>query len=124
MVSYKLLNYLHMVLLLSSRGLARNNDLLEGILQLVVLSHKVLSSLLCHDMLDDQLPGHLFHVFANESRIPEFRSNTQILAAAHQSIRLAAFGRGGNAVGVKVLLLSTSYRYKSSRNVSTKDIRV
>lgn len=108
-------NSLHTALLLSSRSLTRNDHLLKGILQLVILSHKVLSPLLCHDMLDNHLLGHLFHIFADESRVPEFRSNTQILAAAHKSIGFAALGCGGNAIGVKVLLLTTSYRDKSGR---------
>jgi hypothetical protein len=68
-------------------------------------------------MLDNHLLGHLFHVFPDESRIPEFRSNTQILAAAHKGIGLAAFGCSGNAIGVKVLLLSTCYRDESSRTL-------
>jgi hypothetical protein len=102
-------------LLLSSRTLTRNDNLLEGVFQLVILSHKVLSPLLCHDMLDNHLLGHLFHVFSDESRIPEFRSNAQIFAAAHKGIGLATFGCGGDAIGVKVLLLSTCYRDKSGR---------
>lgn len=81
-----ILFFLGTALLLLSRGLARNNDLLEGILQLIVLSHKVLSPLLCHDMLDNNLLAHLFHVSSDESRIPEFRCDTQVLAAAHESI--------------------------------------
>lgn len=74
------------VLLLLSRSLARNDDLLEGILQLIILSHKVLSPLLCHDVLDNNLLAHLFHVSSNESRVPEFGGDTQVLAAAHESI--------------------------------------
>lgn len=112
-----ILFYLCTVSLLLSRSLARNNDLLEGILQLVILSHKVLSPLLCHDMLDNDLLTHLFHVPPDESRVPEFRCNTQILAAAHESVRLAALGCGRYTIGVKVLLLATGYRDKSSNDM-------
>jgi hypothetical protein len=119
---YIILQVLGLSTLLSSRSLTRDNNLLEGILQLVVLSHKVLSPLLRHDMLDNHLLGHLFHVLSNESRVPEFRSNAQILAAAHKSIRLAAFGCGGNAIGVKVLLLSTCYRDESSRMLAQQPL--
>jgi hypothetical protein len=121
---YTILQVLGPSTLLSSRSLTRNDNLLEGVLQLVILSHKVLSPLLCHDMLDNHLLGHLFHVLSDESRVPEFRSNAQILAAAHKSIGLAALGCGRDAIGVKVLLLSASYRDESSRSVRITATRV
>lgn len=46
------------------------------------------------------------HEAADEPGVPELGGDSQIFAAAHERIGLAAFGRGGNAVWVKVLLLA------------------
>lgn len=41
------------------------------------------------------------------SHSPEFRSNSEVLAATHERVRLARLGGSRHARGVKVLLLST-----------------
>jgi len=82
-------------------------DLLERVLDHIVLPNHNLALLLCHVVLHPHLPRPLVRELAYEPRIPEFTRNTQILAAAHQGVGLAALGRGGDAVGVKVLLLAT-----------------
>jgi hypothetical protein len=57
-------------------------------------------------VLDHHLAHVSLHEPANESRIPELRSNSQIFTAAHERVRLAALGRGGDAVRVEVLLFA------------------
>lgn len=42
---------------------------------------------------------------ADEAWIPELGGNAKVLAAAHERIAFGALGRGGDAVGVKVVLL-------------------
>ena len=50
----------------------------------------------------------LFLELADEPRIPQITCNPQILAAAHQRIRFAAFRRSRDPVDVKILLFATS----------------
>ena len=76
----------------------------------------MLSPLLGHQMLHHRLLCLLLEEFANESRIPQFASNAQILTAAHQSVRLAPLRGRGNAIGVKIGLLSTSDRNESIKS--------
>lgn len=56
------------------------------------------------------LHHHLAHVglheSTNEPGIPELGGDSQVFAAAHERVRLAALGRGGDAVGVEVLLFA------------------
>ena len=47
------------------------------------------------------------HEATDESGIPELRGNSQVFAAAHERVGLTAFGGGGDAVGVEVLLFAT-----------------
>lgn len=59
----------------------------------------------------DVLHHHLAHVSlheaTDESGIPELGGNSQVFAAAHERVGLAALGRGGDTVGVEVLLFTT-----------------
>lgn len=63
--------------------------------------------LLRHHVLDDDLTRVGRQEFTDEARVPEFRGDAQIFAAAHKGVGLAAFGRGRDAFGVKVLLFTT-----------------
>jgi hypothetical protein len=60
-------------------------------------------------MLYPHLLGQFACKLANKTRIPEFTRNTQVFAAPHQRIGFATLGRRGDAVGIKVLLLTTGY---------------
>lgn len=60
-------------------------------------------------VLDDHLLTHVGHEALDESRVPEFGGDTQILAAAHQGVGLAAFGCGGDAIRVEIGLFATGY---------------
>lgn len=62
-------------------------------------------------MLDHRLPPIFRHKFLYIPWIPEFGRNAQILAAAHERVRLAAFGGGRDTVRVEVLLFSSSNAY-------------
>jgi hypothetical protein len=66
----------------------------------------MLSPPLSRNMLHHQLAHVSLHEAANEPGIPELRSNSQVFAAAHQRVGLAALGRGGDAVRVEVLLFA------------------
>lgn len=91
-------------LLPSSR---RRRDILVRVLQLVVFTHVMLPPPLSSDVLDHHLAHVGLHEPADESRVPEFGRDSQVFAAAHESVGFAAFGRGGDAVGVEVLLFAT-----------------
>lgn len=80
--------------------------LLVRIPHLIVLAHEVLPPPLSGDVLDEQFADMSLHEAANEARVPELRRDSEIFAAAHQGVGLAAFGRGRDAVGVEVLLLA------------------
>jgi hypothetical protein len=82
------------------------SNILVRVLQLVVFAHEMLSPPLGRDVFHHQLTHVSLHEAANEPGIPEFRSNPQIFATAHQRVGLAALSRGGDAVRVKVLLFS------------------
>lgn len=73
---------------------------------LIVLPHKMPPPLLRRQMLHKQLPRVLAHEPANKPRIPELRRDAQVLAAAHQRVRLAPFSSCRDAVGVEVRLLA------------------
>jgi hypothetical protein len=81
-------------------------DLLVGVSHLVVLAHEVLPPPLSRDVLDEQLADMSLHEAADEARVPELRRDSEVLAAAHQGVGFAAFGRGRDAVGVEILLLA------------------
>lgn len=53
------------------------------------------------------------HEFAYEPRIPELGGDTQVLAAAHESIRLAALGRCGDTVFIEIMHFTTCLANKS-----------
>ena len=57
-------------------------------------------------MLHKHLASLLGHEAAHEARVPQFTGDTQVLAAAHQCVGLAAFGSGGNAVRGEVVLFA------------------
>lgn len=95
---------LHLTALLPSSR--RRRDVLVRVLELVVFPHVMLSPPLRRDVLDHHLAHVSLHEPADESRVPEFGRDSQVLAAAHESVGFAAFGRGGDAVGVEVLLFA------------------
>lgn len=66
-------------------------------------------------MLHPHLSCPILRELAYKPWIPELRRNTQILAAPHQGVGFAAFGRGGDAVGVEVLLFAARYGNETSR---------
>lgn len=64
-------------------------------------------------LIDHMLHKHFFRIFrfvaSNPARIPQFTGNTQILAAAYQRIRFAAFSGCGDTVWVEVVLFAAGY---------------
>lgn len=66
----------------------------------------MLPPLLRRRVLHHHLPPHLAHELLDEARVPEFRGDAQVLAAAHQGVGFAAFGRGRDAVRVEVGLFA------------------
>jgi hypothetical protein len=83
--------------------------LLVWIFSAIVLPQHDLPLLLRTCVLNPHLLCHLVRKFANEPRIPELRCYTQVLAAAHQGVGFAAFGRRRDAIRVEVLLLAAGY---------------
>ena len=51
-------------------------------------------------------------------RSPELARNAQILAAPHQCVGFAPLGRGGDAVGIEVLLLAAGDGNESTKGIS------
>ena len=98
------------------RGSSWRSNILERVLQLVVLAHVVLSPPLGCDVLHHHLAHVSLHEATDESGIPELGGNSQIFAAAHERVGLAALGRGGDAVGVEVLLFAAGERDEAGLN--------
>ena len=90
------------------RSSSWRSNVFERVLQLVVLAHVVLSPPLGGDVLHHHLAHVGLHEATDEPRVPELGGDPQVLAAAHEGVGLAALGRGGDAVGVEVLLFATS----------------
>lgn len=57
-------------------------------------------------MLNKHLARVLGLVLADPARVPKFTRNAEILAAAHQRVRPAAFCSGGDAVRGEVVLFA------------------
>lgn len=109
---YAILQYSTFILSCSSSlpalgSSSRRSNVLERVFQLVVLAHVVLSPPLGSDVLHHHLAHVSFHEAANESGIPELGGDSQVFAAAHERVGLAAFGCGGDAVGIEILLFAT-----------------
>ena len=85
-----------------------------GILDRIILPDDNLPLLLSCLVLHPDLLSELLIKLANESRIPEFARNTEVLAAAHQGVGFAPLGRSRDAVGLKVLLLAARYTNQSA----------
>jgi hypothetical protein len=83
--------------------------LLERVFDLIILPDHNLPLLLGAHMLHPHLLCNLRRELANKPWVPEFARNTQVLAAAHQGIRLAALGGSGDAIGIEILLFAASY---------------
>lgn len=66
------------------------------------------------DVLREDLNAVLRLELADETGIPQFAGDTEVLAAAHERVALACLSRGGDAIGVKVLLLSSGNANKSA----------
>ena len=64
-------------------------------------------------MLDNRLLARFPHEPPNETGIPEFACDAQVLAASHQGVGFAAFGCGRDAVRVEVLLFAARYADES-----------
>jgi hypothetical protein len=90
-------------------------NLLIRILDRIILPNHHLSLLLRAHMLNPHLPRRLAGKLANKPRIPEFASNAQVLAAAHQRVGFTSLGRRRDAVGVEILLLAARYGYEAVR---------
>ena len=56
-------------------------------------------------MLNPNLLPVLRYEFPDESRVPQFAGDAEVLAAAHQRVGFTAFGRGGNGLGGEVVHL-------------------
>lgn len=93
----------------------RRRHLLERIPHLVIPAHPMLPPLLRHRMLHHALLALTLHKPLNKPGIPQLRSNAEVFAAAHQSVGFAALSRGGNAVGIEVLLFAAGYADKPTR---------
>lgn len=52
---------------------------------------------------------HFRHEFLDEAGIPELGGDAEVFAAAHEGVGFAAFGGGGDAVWVEVLLFAAGY---------------
>ena len=66
----------------------------------------MLPPLLRQRMLHHQLPRMLFHEPPYVPGVPELASDAEVFAAAHEGVGFAAFGCGGDAVGVEVALFA------------------
>lgn len=73
----------------------------------------MLPPLLRRRMLHNHLPDMALHEPSNESRIPEFAGDAQVLTAAHQGVGFAALGGGRDAVRVEVLLFAAGDGYET-----------
>ena len=80
--------------------------LLIRISRLIIFAESDLALLLGHDMLDPYFFRVLFEKVAEETGVPELRSHAKIFAATHESIGLAAFGCGWDAVAVEIVLFT------------------
>lgn len=83
--------------------------LLERILHLIILPYNNLLLLLRRNMLNPDLLRHAGQKLANETGVPEFGRDAQVLAAPHQGVGFAAFGCRWDAVRVEVLLFAAGY---------------
>lgn len=111
---YAILQYSTFILSRSSssslpalRSSSRRSNVLEGVFQLVVLAHVVLSPPFSSDVLHHHLAYVSLHEATDEPGIPELGGDSQVFAAAHERVGLAALSRGGDAVGIEVLLFAT-----------------
>lgn len=73
---------------------------LVRVLRVISPANPDLTLLLGGDVLTPNLLRVLFLVLANVTRIPQLGCNAQVLAAAHQRVRLATLAGGGDAVVV------------------------
>jgi hypothetical protein len=113
----------HFILSRSSSSPARRSsgwrsNVLERVLQLVVLAHVVLSPPLGCDVLHHHLAHVSLHEPTDEPGIPELGGDSQVFAAAHERVGLAALGRGRDAVGIEVLLFATGEGDEAAVNKS------
>lgn len=72
-------------------------------------------------MFDKHLLNMLFLELADPAWIPQLAGDTQVLAAAHHGVGLAALGSGGDAFGVEVVLFAAGDGDKPS---TKKEIKV
>lgn len=59
------------------------------------------------DVLCEDLDAVLRLELTDEARIPKLTGDSEVLTAAHEGVALARLSRGGDAVRVEVLLLSS-----------------
>ena len=86
--------------------------LLEGISHGIILPQDNLLFLLLGHVLHPDLLRHVPGKCPDEPRVPELRRNAQVFTASHEGVGFAAFGSGGDAVRVEVLLLAAGCRHK------------
>lgn len=65
-------------------------------------------------MLDPNLLRVLRYELPDKSRVPQFTSDAEVFAAAHQRVGFAAFGRGGDGLGREVVHLAARDGHESS----------
>jgi hypothetical protein len=83
---------------------------LPRIRHILVLPNPNLALPLIHHVLHKHFFGMRRLELADPARIPQLARNAQVLAAAHQRVRLAALGRRRDAVRVEVVLLAAGDR--------------
>ena len=75
----------------------------------IILPHPNLLLLLRHHMLHPNLLPVLRDKFPDKPRVPQFTGDANVLAAAHQRIGFAAFGRGGDSLRREVIHLAARH---------------
>ena len=88
-------------------------NLFKWVFRGIILPKYHLPPLLGTSMLHPHLLRLLEQKLPCKPRVPKFRRNTEILAAAHQGVGLAALGSRRDSVRVEVLLFAASYRDQS-----------
>lgn len=90
--------------------------LLPRIAHAVILARPDLRLSLVNDMLDEYLARILRLELADPARVPEFACNAEVLAAAHEGVRAAAFCCGWDAVGREVVLFAAGDGYQAGKH--------
>lgn len=90
---------------------------LERIFDLIIFPHPDFPPLLGLLVLHPDLLCMLCNELPDETWVPQFAGNTEVFAASHECIRLAAFYGSWDAFGRKVILFATGNGYESDLNI-------